>query len=520
MFLQRILDSPHLAKAVARLQPELLHRVIQKVGLEDAAELVALATPEQLSRVFDLDLWQAARPGVEEQFDAARFGTWLQVLLEAGAGVAAEKLAAMAPAVVIAGLAQHARVVDLSTVTPYITLEGELAGGRDVDEARWCEIGGFRLVARRDDVWDAITEVLLALEASHPDAFHRVMTGCRALSNSRPEESGMHDLLDDPEQAMSDLAFDRERRREQQGYVTPSQARAFLAMAGRPVTAGNVPSEHAIARAYFRSLEEPMPGAPGPDGSDAQGNAEDVAAVVEVLLDSGVLEPPPRGLLTGAVGVAPRLARIHEALRGVVERDPAAYAVRSGEIGYLANTLMSGCSLQGRAFTPQEASDAVMAVCNLGLENWPAPVGEDVLVAHDLVAVFQVGWHVLHEKVGVRVARRLIDVLAATNTRDRDVQIGLTRLRAALVKHVEAGTPWGARASLEVMASVDLLAWAGLLGLIDECPVMHAAVKAASGPKPLSVRPDDFDFISDNAQIEMIEPFLAYLATSCRIAPM
>ena len=74
MFLQRILDSPHLAKAVARLQPELLHRVIQKVGLEDAAELVALATPEQLSRVFDLDLWQAARPGVEEQFDAARFG--------------------------------------------------------------------------------------------------------------------------------------------------------------------------------------------------------------------------------------------------------------------------------------------------------------------------------------------------------------------------------------------------------------------------------------------------------------
>src|SRR6185369_12069837 len=89
MFLQRILDTPHLAKAVARLQPELLHRVIQKVGLEDASELVALATPEQLSRVFDLDLWQSARPGVDEQFDAARFGTWLQVLHEAGAEVAA-----------------------------------------------------------------------------------------------------------------------------------------------------------------------------------------------------------------------------------------------------------------------------------------------------------------------------------------------------------------------------------------------------------------------------------------------
>jgi hypothetical protein len=29
---------------------------------------------------------------------------------------------------------------------------------------------------------------------------------------------------------MFDLAFNRERRREQQGYVTPAEARAFLQM--------------------------------------------------------------------------------------------------------------------------------------------------------------------------------------------------------------------------------------------------------------------------------------------------
>ena len=511
MFLQRILDTPHLAKAVARLQPELLHRVIQKVGLEDASELVALATPEQLSRVFDLDLWQSARPGVDEQFDAARFGTWLQVLHEAGAEVAAAKLAAMEPGVVAAGLAQHLRVFDVGTAMPYYTLDGELMPGQADLEAPHSEMGGYRLMARRTDAWDAIVEVLLSLESEHGGCFHDLMGRCRAVSSSRPEESGMDDLLHDPEQAMFDLGSERERRREQQGYVTPAQARAFLDMARRPATVENVPSANPVALAYFRSLEEPTPGEPGPDGSDADADAADVAAVVEVLLDSGVLEPPPRALLTGAVGEAPRLARIHEALRAVVDRDPVVYASRSGEIGYLANTLISGCSLQGRAFTPQEASDAVLAVCNLGLQNWPAPAGDDVLVWQDLVGVFQVGWNVLHEKVGLRVARRLIEVLAAANMRDRDLQIGLARLRTALVKHVQAGTPWGARASLEVMASVDLLAWAGLLGLIDECPVMHAAVKAASGPKPLSVRPDDFDFISDNTQIEMIEPFLSSL---------
>ena len=76
--LERLLSTPHLARVVPQLQPELIHRVIQQCGLEDSSEFVALATPEQLERVFDLDLWRAARPGRDEQFDANRFGVWLE----------------------------------------------------------------------------------------------------------------------------------------------------------------------------------------------------------------------------------------------------------------------------------------------------------------------------------------------------------------------------------------------------------------------------------------------------------
>ena len=93
--LDRILDTPHLEQVVPRLQPELLHRVIQSCGLEDSVELVALTTPDQLARIFDLDLWRAAQPGLDEQFDADRFGVWLEVLVESGATVAAQKLAGM-----------------------------------------------------------------------------------------------------------------------------------------------------------------------------------------------------------------------------------------------------------------------------------------------------------------------------------------------------------------------------------------------------------------------------------------
>jgi hypothetical protein len=310
---------------------------------------------------------------------------------------------------------------------------------------------------------------------------------------------------------MFDLSADRDRRREQQGYVPPAEARAFLDVARRPATAGTVESASSVARAYFRSLDEPSPVELPADAGEADAGAEGVAAVVEVLIDSGVLAPSDRALLAGSVDEAPRLARIHAALRVVVERDPDLYAHRSGELGYLANTLVSGCSHQGRSFTPQEASDAVLAVCNLGLEHWEAGASDDVLVAHDLVAVFQVGWAMLYEKVGLTAARRLIEVLTLVQPHDRDTQIGLTRLRRELTKHVKAGMPWRARGSLDVIADLDLLAWTGLVGLLDECPVIHAAVRASSGPRPLTVSPTAFDFISEDADIASVQAFLTVL---------
>ena len=90
--LERILHTPHLAHVVPRLRPEVLHKVIETCGLEDCGDLVALTTPAQLQQVFDLDLWRPARPGLDEQFDPDRFAVWLEVLVESGAEVAAQKL--------------------------------------------------------------------------------------------------------------------------------------------------------------------------------------------------------------------------------------------------------------------------------------------------------------------------------------------------------------------------------------------------------------------------------------------
>jgi hypothetical protein len=442
---------------------------------------------------------------------------WLHVLLENGAGVAARILAGMAPGLVTTGLAQHVRVFDVATDMPYVTLEGELAGGGTTNATFERDIGGYHIEARRPDAWDAVVEALLALEQTHEDYFRQVMTGCRALSSSRPEPSGMHDLLDDAEQAMFDLALDREGRRAQQGYVTPAEAHAFLEMARGTPLRGPAPGEaNPIATAYFRALDEQTRDAQADrlaltDGAAAAGESTEadagVAGLVEVLLDAGILAPPARALPSGSGSEANRLSRIHAALRVTLDRDPEIYARRSGELGYLANTLVSGCSIQSRAFTPQEASDAAIAVCNLGLENWPAGARDDLLVAHDLVGAFQIGWAVLYERVSVTAARRLREALAEVRGLDRETQIEINKLRRDLGRHLKAGTPWRVRPALEVLTTLDLPAWAALVGLLDECPVFPAALAARAH----SVSATAFEFISENAQIDAVDAFLSSL---------
>lgn len=529
--LDRILDTPHLARIVPQLPPELLHRVIQTYGLEDCGDLVALATPAQLQQVFDVDLWRPLRPGLDEQLDVDRFGVWLDVLMGSGAAIAAEKIVGMDVHLVIAALAQHVLVFDRAAVSPLESPEGEQAIERpSKNNALVCDVGGYRVEARRSDAWDPIVSLLLLLDSDHPDYFHRVMRGCRSLSNSGFERDELHNLLDDREQDMFELAVGREQRRDQRGYVTPAQARAFL-HAARHLQRGDptAPPPSPIAVAYFRAIERTPPSDAGADRetgrspatsavTDAPLDATDpIAEVVHLLREAGVLTEQPRALLNAPQDAAPHLARIHAHMQMALDINPVAYSTRTEELAYLANTLVAGCSVQARAFTEQEASDAALAICNLGLENWPQhwlperPHSEDFLVDHDLVSVFQVGWTVLHQDVCMYAAKQLHNLLTDLRCSDHETQSGLTALRIALARHSNAQTPWYARDALDVIAILDMPAWAALLGLIAECPVLHAAINASPGSGIRTVRASDFTFISENNQIASVRLFMQSL---------
>lgn len=524
--LARLLDTPFLARLVPHLPPEALHSLIRSQGLEACTELVTSATPAQLTSLLDLDLWHQARPGRDDRFDVDRFGEWLEVLVDAGPSAAARTVAALDKDLVIVGLCRYVRVFDPGIFEPIAQSDDEpidrheamregdsLDGGTDDDPIER-EVAGYVVRARRPDAWDAIVTLLIALDAEHGSYFHAVMRGCLRLSNSRPEIDGLDDLLREPEQRLHDVAVERERRRSQLGYATPADARAFLQMARQPQ-----PARSAIVTAYFRAADEIAESSTGEteQSSDVPAPASDapesLEAVIELLTEAGVMPERPRALLAGAPDdpEAARLTLLRRLMAHVLNTDETAYLTRSRELAFLANTLVAGCSVQSRPLTPQEASGAAAGICNLGLEYGDAPPPDAWLVDHDLVTAFEAGWAVLYRDVSLFVANELIATLKALDCVDRDTRRELTALRRALEQQRKAGTPWRARDAAEILATLDQTAWISVLGLLDECPVVPAALTAILEGRTTAVSPTAFEFISTAAQIDDVRTFMRKL---------
>jgi Family of unknown function (DUF6178) len=525
--LTRLLDTPFLARVVPHLTPETLHQLIRDHGLDACGELVMSATPAQLTFLLDHDLWRHAHPGSDPLFDADRFGEWLEVLVDAGDSTAARTVAALDENLVIAGLSSYVRVFDPGIFEPIAQSddepsdrheamrEGDAIHADDVlahdstHDRLECELGGYIVRARRTDAWNAIVALLVALDAEHNKYFHAVMQGCRHLSHSRPEIDGLDDLLLALEQHLNAITIERERRRSEQGYATPADARAFLEMARQPKhtrPAGANP----IVTAYFRSVDD-APESSGETARSPEGKQESPSStsIVELLTEAGVMPERPRALLeVSSEPRSKRAALLRRLMTYVRDTDETAYVTRGRELAFLANTLLAGCSVQLRPFTPQEAADAAAAICNLGLEYWPAFPPDSLLIDHDLVTAFEVGWSVLHQDVSLFAADQLISMLADVDCVDGDIRRGLVTLRRTLIKQRDAGTPWRARDAAEILAMLDMTVWISVLGLLDECPVLPAALTAVLDGRTTTVSPTEFDFISTAAQIGDVRIFM------------
>jgi hypothetical protein len=401
--LYRILESPEQVSALQHLPPPALARLIHHVGLEDAGELVALATTRQLARIFDEDLWRSARPGQEERFDAERFGLWLEVLLEMGADRAAARLAEMDEDFVTFALSGQVLVLDLDALTLHRLRPGE---GREDEEALVDkalesslshELDRFLLIARQPESWDAVLSVLVALDESHHELLTRLLERCCHIASEFIEDNGgLYAVLTTAEQLEEDVAQARQERREREGFVAPADAAAFLGLA----RSGLVVGEDPITRGYAQAQREaPRTSSHGIDAART-GQPAPAIPLLHLLQEAQVLTAPPSGALlgdggdTGTHAMAPAL---REALAWLQDEAPEAFSRCMRELGYLANVLVSGCSHAGRPLRALEAAQVAIATCNLGLEEHPDRSHAGRLLAREgLVPSFGRGWQVLH----------------------------------------------------------------------------------------------------------------------------
>jgi hypothetical protein len=541
--LARLLEAPLLARIVPHLPPEALHQLIRSRGLDACSELLTSATPAQLTTLLDLDLWRSVRPGRDQTLDVDRFGEWLEVLVDTSPSAAARTVAALDKHLVVAGLARYVRVCDPGIFEPTVPSDDEPSQRHEAmregdamhavdatvhdssSDSLECEVGGYIVRARRSDAWDAIVTLLVTLEVDYGSDFHAVMQGCRRFSNSRPEIDGLDNLLPAPEQHLHDVTIERERRRSQQGYATPADARAFLQLARQPTHMRSRASMtrsieiNPIVTAYFRAADEASDSSNETSDirADATDAPESLGAVLELFAEAGLGAERSHARLEAADGGprGARLTRLRRLMAYVRDTHETAYFTRGRELAFLANTLLAGCSVQSRPFTPQEASDAAAAICNLGLEYWPTSDDglprDSLLIDHDLITAFEAGWSVLHHDVSLFAADELISMLAGIDCFDRDIRLGLVALRRMLVKQRDAGTPWHAREAAEILAMLDTTAWIGVLGLLDECPVLPAALTAILEGRTTTVSPTAFDFIATAGQIDNIRSFMRKL---------
>jgi len=118
--------------------------------------------------------------------------------------------------------------------------------------------------------------------------------------------------------------------------------------------------------------------------------------------------------------------------------------------------------------------------------------------------------------VSTRRGGELVGILADIRCDDHEIQAGLDVLRREMAAQWKAGAPWAARDALDVITALDMPAWAALLGLIDECPVIHAGLAASRNPRTRTVSASAFEFISENRQIASVREFMRTLPDTLR----
>lgn len=381
--LAQLFENPNLITAVRELPGPILGKLILSVGLEDAAELVALATTQQLESVFDEDLWEAGSDGWEERFNPERFALWLHAFSEAGDQAVVKRLIELPIDFVILAVHRLILVIDIDALAMEMSESNGILDQLEkaLESRLYEEWEEFRLIARDDTAWDEIIQALFSLDRDHHGLLRKILERCSALSSEWIDDNGgLYAVLSSDEMLESDMRAERDDRRAQKGYVSPADARAFLELASQGVA--DPASRDAITNAYFRNLTRQGSTPAVPKLAKVTRRSANVGRLLHLLESANVIETPGRESLAKAsrqprtrqestAVTCPTVAQnrlLDRALAELRGTDPEGYAERMEELGYLANVLIAAPQNRHRRLRPVEALESALECTDRGLE--------------------------------------------------------------------------------------------------------------------------------------------------------
>ena len=212
--LARLIETPDLADRLRALPPAAFSDLLRQVGVEDAGEIVGLATKEQLVTAFDEDLFGNLAPGEREQFAPSRLAVWLEVLLEAEDAAVAARMTELSEDFVIHALSSLVMVLDNEALLARLA-EGDrdaLLADKAPESSLSEEIDGYLLIAKVQKGWDAALALVLALD--HRSFLERILDRCSALASEYIDDlDALTTALSSAVSLADDVEGEREARR-------------------------------------------------------------------------------------------------------------------------------------------------------------------------------------------------------------------------------------------------------------------------------------------------------------------
>ncbi len=408
----QLVEDSLLIQLIQAIDDDQLLRLIEHVGVEDAGDIISLASFTQLTHIFDNVFWKNARPGEREKFDPQQFALWLEVAMEHSAGTAKKIVADMDEDLLVLGLAENLLVVDhesflLRMQNPARSFEDDLLD-KLLDSEQLMEWGEMFIIPKNGcNNWDTLIALLVDLDSEDSDRIERILKTINHISTEYIEDNGgLYNVLTSGEMLENDLAAERETRREQQGYVSPEAATAFLQQAR--VTS----VEELLSATGYDYLTTHYFTAFSPDESLQKASkisrerlikyiSDSFPVIYKQFTDAGIIVLEESKKFPAISDSPPSQTDIASALQFIEKDDTDIFNKCLYELHYLANILLAGDNSDETQLTPIEAAEKTMKICQSGMHYvlGPAQVSNPECVRQQilqdgLVKIFRIGWHV------------------------------------------------------------------------------------------------------------------------------